>query len=236
MDSAGVARCVLVPPTWEDDRNDTSLEAARLHPDRFRVMGKLKLAAPESRRVMATWKNQPYMLGIRVVFNAGKSRQWLEDGTADWFWDAAERYDVPVMAFAPHAVPKLGDIAERHPGLRLIVDHMGLSSALRGKTLEPALSNTLKLARLPNVALKVSALPCYVDEPYPFPTVHPLVRRVVDAFGPQRCFWGTDLSHLPCPYQQVVTLFTEEIKSLSAAELDWIMGRGIAEWLNWPLP
>jgi len=43
MDGAGVSRCVLVPPTWEDDRNDTSLEAARRHPDRFRVMGKLKL-------------------------------------------------------------------------------------------------------------------------------------------------------------------------------------------------
>ena len=38
MDGAGVARCVLVPPTWEADRNDTSLEAARLYPDRFRVM------------------------------------------------------------------------------------------------------------------------------------------------------------------------------------------------------
>ena len=41
MDGAGVSRCILVPPTWEADRNDTSLEAARLHPDRFRVMGKL---------------------------------------------------------------------------------------------------------------------------------------------------------------------------------------------------
>ena len=54
----------------------------------------------------------------------------------------------------------------------------------------------------------------------PFPTLHPLVRRVVDAFGPQRCFWGTDLSHLPCPYKQVVTLFTEEMKSLSTSELE----------------
>jgi predicted TIM-barrel fold metal-dependent hydrolase len=84
--------------------------------------------------------------------------------------------------------------------------------------------------------VKVSALPCYVDEPYPFRTLHPLVRRVVDAFGPQRCFWGTDLSHLPCPYKQVVTFFTEEMKTLSGAELEWIMGRGLAEWLNWPLP
>src|SRR6185437_13807871 len=57
MDGAGVARCVLVPPTWEADRNDTSLEAARLHPDRFRVMGRLALQKPESRALMATWKN-----------------------------------------------------------------------------------------------------------------------------------------------------------------------------------
>lgn len=236
MDDAGVERCVLVPPTWEDDRNDTSLEAARLHPDRFAVMGKIKLHRPESRALMATWKNQPHMLGIRMTFNAGRSRQWLVDGTADWFWDAAERYDVPVMTFAPNDVPKLLEVAEHHPGLRMIVDHMGLSSALRGKSLEPAVADVIKFARLKNVAVKVSALPCYVDEPYPFPTLHPLVRRVVDAFGPQRCFWGTDLSHLPCPYKQVVTLFAEEIKALSSSELEWIMGRGIAEWLHWPLP
>jgi len=219
MDGAGVERCVLVPPTWEDDRNDTSLEAARLHPDRFVVMGKIKIHRPESRALMATWKNQPHMLGIRMTFNAGQSRRWLIDGTADWFWDAAERYDVPVMTFAPNDVPKLLEVAERHPGLRMIVDHMGLSSALRGKSLEPAVTEVIKFARLKNVAVKVSALPCYVDEPYPFPTLHPLVRRVVDAFGPQRCFWGTDLSHLPCHYMKVINPFTKEMKALSSSEL-----------------
>ena len=236
MDGAGVSRCILVPPTWEADRNDTSLEAARLHPDRFRVMGKLALTNPNGPALMATWNQQPHMLGIRMTFNAGRARRWIEDGTADWFWDAAEKYNVAVMAFAPNSVAKLSDVAERHPGLRLIIDHMGLSSALRGKSLEPAVANVIKLARLKNVAVKVSALPCYVDEPYPFPTLQPLVRRVVDAFGPERCFWGTDLSHLPCSYKQGVTLFTEEMKSLTTHELEWIMGRGLAEWLNWPLP
>ena len=236
MDNAGVARCILVPPTWEADRNDTSLEAARLHPDRFRVMGKLALTNPNGPALMATWNQQPHMLGIRMTFNAGRARQWIEDGSADWFWDAAEKHDVAVMAFAPNSVAKLVEVAERHPGLRLIVDHMGLSSALRGKSLEPAVTNVIQLARLKNVAVKVSALPCYVDEPYPFPTLQPLVRRVVDAFGPERCFWGTDLSHLPCPYEQAVTLFTEEMKSLSTNDLEWIMGRGLAEWLKWPLP
>jgi predicted TIM-barrel fold metal-dependent hydrolase len=236
MDGAGVQRCILVPPTWEADRNDTSLEAARLHPERFRVMGRLSLTDPASREKMATWKSQQHMLGIRMVFNRGQSAQWLTDGTSDWFWAAAERYDVPVMAMAPNDVPKFGEIAERHPGLRLIIDHMGLNSVLRGKSLGPSVDNVVKLARHKNIAVKVSALPCYVDEAYPFPTLHPLVRRVVDAFGPQRCFWGTDLSHLPCPYKQVVTLFTEEMQSLTPMELEWIMGRAIAEWLNWPLP
>ena len=236
MDLAGVQRCVLVPPTWEGDRNDTSLEAARLHPDRFAVMGRLTIDKAESRALMSTWKDQPHMLGIRVAFHQGRPKLWLEDGTADWFWDAAERYDVPVMAFAPHAVSKLGEIAARHPGLRLIIDHMGLSSALKGKPLDGAVDHLLKLAPLKNVAVKVSALPCYVAESYPFPSLHPLIHRVVEAFGPQRCFWGTDLSHLPCPYKQVVTLFTEELDFLSATDKEWIMGRGIAAWLNWPIP
>ena len=236
MDEAGVARTVAVPPTWEGFSNEESLRAARLYPDRFAVMGRIAIDKPESRNLLASWKNQPGMLGIRTALHQSRSRLWLEDGTADWLWDAAERYDVPVMVLAPHALGKLGEIAERHPGLRLIIDHMGLNSALRGKPLEPAVNDLIKLARLPNVAVKVSALPCYVAEPYPFPTLHPLVRRVVDAFGSRRCFWGTDLSHLTCPYKQCVTLFTEEMKSLSLAELEWIMGRGIAEWLNWPLP
>jgi predicted TIM-barrel fold metal-dependent hydrolase len=236
MDAAGVQRCVLVPPTWEGDRNDTSLEAARLHPDRLAVMGRMTINKPESRALMPTWKDQPHMLGIRMAFHQGRPKVWLEDGTADWFWEAAERYDVPVMAFAPHAVLKLGEVAERHPGLRLIVDHMGLSSALKGRPLDGAVDNLLKLAPLKNVAVKVSALPCYVPEPYPFPSLHPLIRRVVEGFGPQRCFWGTDLSHLPCPYKQVVTLFTEELDFLSETDKEWIMGRGIAAWLNWPIP
>jgi L-fuconolactonase len=236
MDGAGVGRTVAVPPTWEGFSNEESLRAAKLHPDRFAVMGRIAIDRTECRALMPAWKNQPGMLGIRLALHQGRPRLWLEDGTADWFWDAAERYDIPVMAFAPHAVLKLGEIAERHPGLRLIVDHMGLSSALRGKPLGAAVETLLKLAPLPNVAVKVSALPCYVDEPYPFPTLHPLVERVVDAFGPPRCFWGTDLSHLPCPYEQCLTLFTEELNFLSQSDKEWIMGRGIAEWLNWPLP
>ncbi len=57
-----------------------------------------------------------------------------------------------------------------------------------------------------------------------------------DAFGPQRMFWGTDLTGIPCTYRQAITLFTEELSFLSGADLEWVMGRGISDWLGWKFP
>src|SRR4029450_1234873 len=56
MREAGVGRAGIVPPSWGGDRNDLALEAARLHPDRFAVMGRLALDRPESRARVADWK------------------------------------------------------------------------------------------------------------------------------------------------------------------------------------
>ena len=235
MDAAGVDRVVIVPPFWEGDRNDLALEAARLHPDRFAVMGRLAIERPESRDLMPGWKDQRGMLGVRVTFSRGPQRSWLFDGTADWFWEAAERYKIPVMVFVPGDALKIGEIAARHPGLRLVIDHLALPFGVRNEAIGPALEPVLTLAAYPNVAVKASALPGYVTEPYPFPTLHPCIRRVVEAFGPRRVFWGSDLTGLPCSYRQVVTLFTEELDFLSDVDKEWIMGRGIAAWLNWPL-
>jgi L-fuconolactonase len=236
MTAAGVDRVILVPPSWEGYRNDYALEAAQKYPDRFAVMGKVALNDSASEAKMASWLKQPGMLGFRISFRHAGTHSWLDDGTADWFWAAAERYDIPVMVFVPFAVEKIGKIAERHPGLRVIVDHMGLNVQWKGKDLAPGVDVLLKFARLENVAVKASCLPCYVDEPYPFPRLHPQIRRVVEAFGPERVFWGTDLSQLPCPYRQAVTLFTEELDFLSTWDKEWIMGRAIARWLNWPVP
>src|SRR5574341_2155722 len=74
MDEAGVDRVVLVPPSWEGDRNDLALEAARRHPDRFAVMGRLALDRPESRALVDGWRSQPGMLGMRFTFHSEQQR------------------------------------------------------------------------------------------------------------------------------------------------------------------
>jgi L-fuconolactonase len=91
MDLAGVSRIVIVPPSWEGDRNEFALEAARLYPDRFAVMGRIALEKPESRALVPGWKKQPGMLGMRFTFHTDLQGPWLTDGTADWLWPAAER-------------------------------------------------------------------------------------------------------------------------------------------------
>lgn len=235
MAAAGVHRVVLVPPSWDGYRNDYALEAAARYPDRFGVMGKVPLDDPASRERIASWLGQPGMLGFRISFRHSGTHSFLDDGTADWFWAACERHDIPVMIFAPFAVKKIGEIAERHPGLRVIVDHMGLNVQWKGKDLTPGIDLLLGFARLENVGVKLSCLPCYVAEPYPYPTLHPQIRRVVDRFGPRRLFWGTDLSQLPCSYRQAVTLFTEELDFLTDLDKQWIMGGALAAWLRWPL-
>jgi len=150
MDAAGVARVVIVPPSWEGDRNDLAVEAAGQYPQRFAVMGRLALERPESRGLLDGWRRQPGMLGLRFTFGGAAQRPWLTDGTADWLWPALERAGLPVMLSVPGSL-----------------------------------------------------------------------------------FWGTDLTRLPCTYRQAITLFIEELPWLSAHDQEWVMGRGIGEWLSW---
>ena len=130
MDEAGVDRVVIVPPSWPGDRNDYALEAVKRYPNRFRVMGKLPLQDPKAAALLPKWKEQPGMAGLRVIFNTPQTIPWLTDGTVDWFWAAAEKAELPVMCFAPGRVSLFGRVAERHPGLNLILDHMGVSAAM----------------------------------------------------------------------------------------------------------
>src|SRR5262249_60732963 len=110
--------------------------------------------------------------------------------------------------------------------------------ATRDDCLPPAVGAPIALAKPPNVSVKLTQIPECSSPPYPYKTPQPYVRRVIEAFGPRRSFWGTDLSAMlsrtACTYRQAVTLFTEEMKFLSADDIEWIMGRGIAECLPWP--
>ena len=233
MDAAGVARAILVPPSWEGDRNDVVLAAAHRYPDRFAVMGRLSLKDPKSRDEFSSLTRADGMLGLRFTFHTDEQQKLLD--AADWLWPVAAAARVPLMVHAPHSLPRIDSIAARRPDLRLIIDHLGLVRPKVDHEAFAHLSEVLALAKRPNIAVKASAVTDYSSEPYPFPILHGYLRQVFDAFGPKRIFWGSDISRVRHPYRQMITLFTQELPWLGEDDKAWIMGRGLCEWLNWPM-
>src|SRR6185295_4554052 len=96
MDEAGIDRAVIVTPALLGANNSYSLEAVRRYPTRFAVMGRIAQNNPEAAAQFPKWKESRGMLGVRVSF-LGPSAKWLEDGTADWIWPAADKAGLPVM-------------------------------------------------------------------------------------------------------------------------------------------
>ena len=233
MDEGGVDRVVIVPPSWPGDRNDYALEAVKRYPNRFAVMGRIALEKPESAALIPKWKDQPGMKGLRLTFQREQAAM-LEH--AAWIFPAAEKAGIPIMFFAPGNIPRFASIAERHPGLALIIDHMSLTAEIAKEgTIARAIDDVVPLAKYPNVSVKISSAPNFSKEAYPFRDMTEHLKRCFDAFGPRRCYWGTDLTNslAKATYKQRITHFTEELNFLSEEDKDWVMGKAIMARLNW---
>ncbi len=234
MRQAGVDAAVIHPPTsWDPSANELAVEAARQHPDRFAILGNFPLDRPESRTLIDGWKRRPGMLGLRFTFLQPHQRTWPTDGTIDWLWPAAERAGLPVALLAAGFLPKVAQVAERHPRLKLIVDHLGRPSGTKDDAAWASLPDMLALAKHPNVAIKATGAPSYSSEAYPYRNIHGHLHRIYDAFGPERMFWGTDITRMPCSWRQCVTMFTEELPWLSGRDQELVMGRAVCAWLDW---
>ncbi len=232
MRAAGVDRAVLVPPFFEGHRNDHAVACATAAPEAFRVMARVDLRTGDPGPVRELLRD-PVVAGVRLVFlpaDAGR----VDDPGAEWLWAFAEAEDVPVMLLASGQLGALGDLARRRPGLRLAVDHLGLTGRATDAAAAPEIGELAALAGLANVSVKVTALPCYSTEAYPWPAMHPHLRRLLDAYGPERLFWGSDLSRLRGSYADLVRVFREDLDFLPGPDADAVLGGSVLRWLDWP--
>ena len=236
MDQAGVNAAVIHPPSWDPGSHEIAARAVEDYPERFAIMGSLPLNDFTSRTKIATWRERPGMLGLRYVFLNAPERTWLADGTIDWLWHEAEKANVPISMLATDSLAEIASVAERHPGLRLTIDHLGGrggQTQLKDDAAMEHMPELLKLARLPNVAVKATGVPNYSSGDYPFKSMHQYLRQIYDAFGPHRMFWGTDISKMPCSWSDCITMFTEELDWLNEDDKRLVMGDALCSWLGW---
>lgn len=236
MDAAGVAAAILVPPSWTGTDNSYALEAARKYPDRFAVMGRFNFASPDAARQLAGWRDIPGMLGIRATLTDPLTISMFTDPAYRWFFQRCADLGLPLMVYAPgEAIGVAGKVAHEVPDLRIIFDHAARHA--HGPKDDPAwenLGHLLDLAKLSNVAVKASSLPSFSTDTYPFSNLHPWIRRIYDAFGPDRMIWGSDVTRLTCPYQDNIRLFAEALDFLTEKDRRQIFASSIARWCDAP--
>lgn len=236
MDEAGVDAAIINPPGWDPGADAMATRAVADYPGRFAIVGSVLPDDAEGPERIARWRETPGQLGLRTFFLGKRARKALDDGQADWIWQAAEAAGVPVCMMATPCLDQVGNIAERHPALRVTIDHLGGLGGFEERKDHEAMTHMphlLALAKHPNVAVKVTGVPGYASEPYPYPILCDYVRQVYDAFGPERMFWGTDITKMPCSWRQCVTMFTEEMPWLSDSDKALIMGDALTAWWDW---
>jgi len=236
MDEAGVEAAVIHPPGWDPTSQAVAEAAIKDYPGRFAALGSPSLNDSSSRELIRTWRDRPGVLGVRYLFLSDERRAMLNSGAVDWLWEACEEFGVPAAVLATDELATFGKIAERHPGLKLTIDHLGGrggNTTLKDHAAMTHMPELLKLAALPNVAVKATGAPGYSAEPYPFPIMLGYIRQIMDAFGPERVFWGTDISKMPCSWTECIDMFGEHMPWLDDDARRLVMGDAFCKWWGW---
>jgi L-fuconolactonase len=144
------------------------------------------------------------------------------------FWETATSLGRPVAVYVPHGAEAIGQIARRHPGLRLLVDHAALDVFPDSRLAQrfdgwDALPGLIPCE---NVWIKISGLPDAVDEPYPFPSAQKRLRELRDWFGAERLIWGSNFPPLlrVASYRESLDYVRNGCSFLSDAERELILG------------
>ncbi|MDP1840219.1 MAG: amidohydrolase family protein [Reyranella sp.] len=237
MDKVGVDGAIFIS-AFSQYRYDASyaMEVARAHPKRMAIVKPVDPDDPAVADVIAAWKKVPGAVGIRIMMTEEAGRSASDPGL-DRICRAAVQSDLPLNMLCWGNLDVGTAIVDRHPETRFIIDHLGI---LQPRT-PPAppepwadLPKVLALAKRPNAVIKVSGACTLSREPYPFGDIWDPLQRVFDAWGFERCLWGTDWTRAfaVVNYEQAVTPFLET-KRLSSSERAMLMGGACAKAYGW---
>jgi predicted TIM-barrel fold metal-dependent hydrolase len=237
MDTVGVDGAIFIS-AFSMYQYDASyaLAVQRAHPGRFALVKPVNPDDPAVAEVIADWKQTPGTVGIRIMMTPEAGREPTDPGL-DRLLRAAVRYDLPVNMLCWGNVDAGRALIDRPPETRFILDHLGLMQP-RPPPAPPQpwadLPQVLELATRPNAVIKVSGACTLSQQPYPFPDIWEPLARVFDAWGFERCLWGTDWTRAfaVVNYAQAVEPFRQTDR-LSDSERALLMGGACAKVYGW---
>jgi predicted TIM-barrel fold metal-dependent hydrolase len=164
--------------------------------------------------------------GLRITSWIRGRDQWLEGNDMTAMWRCgAQTGQAMCCLINPEDLPAVDAMCGRHPETPVVIDHfarIGVDGTIR----EADVAALVKLARHKRVSVKLSAYYALGKKQPPYDDLVPMIRRVLDAFGPQRCMWASD-----CPYQlggdntyaASIGLIRDRLSGLSDGDRAWLL-------------
>ena len=191
----GVERVVLIQHTlFHGFDNSYLVDAWRRHPHTFRVVGMVDDLRPNCGRAMRHLLQQG-VTGFRITPRQGIN-DWLQTAGMTEMWQTAAKTRQPMCCLINSSDLRAVDAAcRRHPETPVVIDHfarIGVDGTIR----DADVAQLCKLSRYPYVKVKISAYYALGRRQAPHTELIPMIRRLFEAFGPQRLMWASD-----SPYQ-----------------------------------
>jgi predicted TIM-barrel fold metal-dependent hydrolase len=234
MSSVGVDGAILVSP-WSMYRFDASyaLEVHARHPGRFGLVKPFDPEAPDVADQIARWAATEGVVGARIMLDRSEENR----AGLDAILGACARHDLPVNILAWGKVPLLAELVRAHPDTRFVMDHMAIRQPFEPPPPSDPFNDieaVLAMAAFDNVTIKISGACTLSREPFPFPDIWPPVLRILEAFGLERCMWGTDWTRAVelITYQEAVDAF-RVTDALSDSDRATLMGGSLMKIYNW---
>jgi L-fuconolactonase len=228
MDAVGVDAALLVS-VFTMYRFDSSYaeQVYRAHPTRFRLIKPVDPTDPGVNETIDDWVRTPGTVAIRIMLNRGVSEDATDPGINRVLAGAA-RHNIPVNLLCWGRLDQVKQLAARNPDTRIVVDHVGLQQPYEPPLLENPfgeLAKVLSLAEHPNIAIKITGACTLSQKAYPYPDIWDPLARIFDAYGFERCLWGTDWTRAVqvLTYKQGVDAF-KLTDRLSVGEREALMG------------
>jgi predicted TIM-barrel fold metal-dependent hydrolase len=237
MDEVGVDSAILVS-VWTMYRWDASYALAvhAAHPGRFGLVKPVDPNDPAVGDTIADWARTQGRVAIRIMMNPSVSTDAADPGINGVLAEAA-RHGLPVNLLCWGRLEQVGLLAARNPNTRLVIDHVGLQQPFEPPAPPQPFADVPKLVALAkhdNVVVKITGACTLSHEPFPYRDIWDPLARIFDAFGFDRCMWGTDWTRAVAllTYKQGVDAFRVTDR-LSDSERATLMGGTVSKVYNW---
>ena len=195
MDAVGVDRALLVSPrnVYQTDTRYAE-HVYREHPDRFRLVAPFNPREADVGAQVDAWAATPGAVGVRVMLLPRSDQGAGHPGVAA-IVERATAAGLPVCVLCWERLPGMDELAAAFPDTQFVVDHLGIWQPIDPPVPPDPFADldlVLALARRPNVAVKFSGVCTFSHRPFPYDDLWDPVGRVIEAFGIERCLWGTD--------------------------------------------